>query len=288
MAIGNRDRYAECRETLREQVFSSPRADDQGPSARATVISLSLHAAGLLAFICLLRTGDVPVHLRPIEVTMLHEMRLVDPVPPSSASSRPAPGAGTGSRANLPASHGATLPRAEAHTSVPPLVITVPKPKLEVSSTLLDVPPPRIEENFRYGDPASSSLPLSAGSGFAGIGSEPHSSAGPNGGGGSKSPSGSGPIFSLSEVTQAPMLVYKVDPDYSEQARLSRYNGTVVLGVVIDEKGDPKDIRVLRSLGLGLDEKAVEAVRRWRFRPGLRDGKAVAVDANIEVNFQLL
>jgi protein TonB len=107
--------------------------------------------------------------------------------------------------------------------------------------------------------------------------------------GSSRKQSGSsGAIFSLNQVSVAPLLVYKVDPDYSDQARLARYNGTVLLRLIIDEKGDPRDIRVLRSLGLGLDEKAIEAVRRWRFRPGLKDGKAVAVDANIEVNFRLL
>jgi TonB family protein len=92
----------------------------------------------------------------------------------------------------------------------------------------------------------------------------------------------------MNEVSVPPVLVYKVDPEYTEQARLSRYNGIVLLRLVIDEGGTPRDIQVLRSLGLGLDEKAVEAVRQWRFRPGLRDGRAVAVRANIELNFRLL
>jgi periplasmic protein TonB len=180
------------------------------------------------------------------------------------------------------------MPRSETHTFAPPLTITVPKPHLPVSSTLLDVPPPHIEQNFRYGDPASTSLPLSAETGFAGVGAAPHSSAAAGVNGANGTPSGSGPVFSLSQVSQPPTLLYKVEPDYSEQARLSRYNGTVLLRLVIDENGAPRDIRVVRSLGLGLDEKAIEAVRHWRFSPGLRDGKAVAVDANIEVNFQLL
>jgi protein TonB len=62
----------------------------------------------------------------------------------------------------------------------------------------------------------------------------------------------------------------------------------VVLSVIIDASGKPTNLKVLRALGLGLDEKAIEAVQKWRFRPGTKEGKAVAVYATIEVNFRLL
>ena len=62
----------------------------------------------------------------------------------------------------------------------------------------------------------------------------------------------------------------------------------MVLSVIVDEMGRPNRINVLRSLGLGLDQKAIEAVSQWRFKPGLKDGKAVPVIATIEVNFRLL
>jgi TonB family protein len=92
----------------------------------------------------------------------------------------------------------------------------------------------------------------------------------------------------MSDLSQGPVLLYKVDPDYSEQAKRSRYEGIVLLRLVIDENGLPRDIRVVQSLGLGLDEKAMEAVRHWRFQPGIKDGRAVSVDANVEVSFRLL
>jgi TonB family protein len=92
----------------------------------------------------------------------------------------------------------------------------------------------------------------------------------------------------MSELSTIPVLVYKVAPDYSDEARAARCHGTVLLGVIIDETGKPRDIHVLKPLGLGLDEKAVEAVQRWRFSPGLKDGQPVCVAANVEVNFQLL
>lgn len=273
----------------RRSLFSAELPTDDGPGARATVISLVLHMACVVALTLWLHF-TAPVSFRPYEATILRETRLVDPILYSPGSPRATAGGGTGSRRPLAASHGATPPRSETHTDLPPLIIATAKPKLPVSSTLQDVPAPKIEENFRYGDPVSALLPVSAGPGLSGIGSGqfPSGAPGTDTGSAQKNSGSSGAIFNLNQVSVAPMLVYKVDPDYSDQARLARYNGTVLLRLIIDEKGDPRDIRVLRSLGLGLDEKAIEAVRHWRFRPGLKNGKAVAVDANIEVNFQLL
>jgi TonB family protein len=86
----------------------------------------------------------------------------------------------------------------------------------------------------------------------------------------------------------APALLYKVEPEYSEEARKAKYQGIVVLRVIIDASGRATNAEVVRSLGLGLDEKAMEAVKKWEFRPGYKDGKPVAVMAQIEVNFRLL
>ena len=66
-----------------------------------------------------------------------------------------------------------------------------------------------------------------------------------------------------------------------------KYQGTVVLAIVVDPSGHPRDVRVARSLGMGLDQKAVEAVEKWKFTPGLKDGMAVAVQVNVEVSFRL-
>jgi len=83
-------------------------------------------------------------------------------------------------------------------------------------------------------------------------------------------------------------VLYKKEPEYSEEARKAKYQGTVVLYIEVDPSGRAINPRVLRSLGLGLDEKAMEAVRQWKFKPGYRDGKPVTVAAQIEVNFRLL
>jgi TonB family protein len=86
--------------------------------------------------------------------------------------------------------------------------------------------------------------------------------------------------------TTAPRLIHKVEPEYTAEAREAGLEGTVVLGVEVGTDGTAHDIRVTRSLGMGLDEKGVEAVRLWKFEPATRDGKPVAVKATIEINFR--
>jgi len=94
--------------------------------------------------------------------------------------------------------------------------------------------------------------------------------------------------FRVGNGVTAPRLVRKVEPQYSEEARKARLNGTVLLYAVVHPDGRARDMRVLRSLGLGLDENAIAAVGQWEFQPGEKEGKTVSVAATIEVNFRLL
>jgi TonB family protein len=88
-------------------------------------------------------------------------------------------------------------------------------------------------------------------------------------------------------VNRAPVVLRRVSPEHSAAARRARIEGTVVLYIEIGTDGRPRDIRVIKPLGYGLDEKAVEAVRRWRFRPGVMDNRRVATRSTIEVTFRL-
>jgi len=85
----------------------------------------------------------------------------------------------------------------------------------------------------------------------------------------------------------APALISRSMPGYTPEARRAKRQGTVVLSVVVDPHGDVSEMRVVRGLGYGLNEKAVEAVRAWKFKPGTRDGVPVAVLITIEVAFRL-
>ena len=100
-------------------------------------------------------------------------------------------------------------------------------------------------------------------------------------------PSASG-VSKIGNGVSAPSVLQKVEPEYSEAARLARYKGAVVLGLDVGVDGTAQNLRVVRGLGLELGEKAVEAVRKWKFRPAMRNGEAVPVMATVEVNFRLL
>ena len=93
-------------------------------------------------------------------------------------------------------------------------------------------------------------------------------------------------VYRVGGGVSSPGLVHKVEPDYSEQARNAKLQGTVLLYAEVTPEGRASNIKVARSLGLGLDEKAIEAVKQWVFKPGYKDGKPVTVEATIEVNFR--
>ena len=87
---------------------------------------------------------------------------------------------------------------------------------------------------------------------------------------------------------KAPELVEQADPDYTEEARIARHEGVVALNVEIDAEGRPRILGVVNSLGLGLDENAILAARKWRFRPARNGSQKVAYRATLEINFRLL
>ena len=203
-------------------------------------------------------------------------------------------GGGGGDRSPLPASKG-KLPRPSLKQFTPPMaVVNNPNPKLVMEPTIIvppDVPLPNVNMNV-WGDPLAKIGPPSNGPGSGGgIGSGSGGGVGSGKGGGFGPGEGGGVgggVFRVGGGVTAPSLLYKVEPEYSEEARKAKYQGTVVLYVEVDPSGKARNLRIVRSLGLGLDEKAMEAVNKWKFRPGYKDGKAVTVAATIEVNFRLL
>jgi TonB family protein len=92
----------------------------------------------------------------------------------------------------------------------------------------------------------------------------------------------------FASTVRPPAVIFKQDPEYSEQARKARYSGAVGLLVDVSPSGQVTGVTVIRSLGMGLDEKAVEAITHWKFRPGSKDGKPVATQLQVNMNFRLL
>jgi len=203
-------------------------------------------------------------------------------------------GGGGGDRSPLPASKG-KLPRIAPRQFTPPMaVVNNPNPKLIMEPTLVIQPDAQLPNvNLpNYGDPFGKIGPPSNGPGSGGgIGSGSGGGVGPGSGPGFGPGSGGGVgggVYKIGGGVSAPTLIYKVEPEYSEEARKAKFSGTVILTVIVDDKGLPRELKVIRPLGLGLDEKAIEAVMKWRFKPGFKDGRPVAVAAVIEVNFRLL
>ena len=94
-------------------------------------------------------------------------------------------------------------------------------------------------------------------------------------------------MFRVGGGVSAPKAVFSPDPEYSEEARKAKYQGTCLLDLVVDANGHPTNIKVISALGMGLDEKAMESVRNWKFEPGQKDGHPVAVEIAVEVDFHL-
>ena len=97
-----------------------------------------------------------------------------------------------------------------------------------------------------------------------------------------------GQVFETEPGLRRPELIERTEPDYTEEARVARHEGTVRLEAVIDAEGRPRNLTVLQILGLGLDEKALEAVRNWRFRPARLDGRKVPCRILLAIDFSLL
>jgi len=96
------------------------------------------------------------------------------------------------------------------------------------------------------------------------------------------------PVYPVGGAITPPEPVYQPEPEFSEEARKKKVSGTVTLEFVVTSKGEVVDIRAMNSLGSGLDEKAIEAVRHWKFKPATKDGKPVSVLTAVEIDFSLV
>ncbi len=256
-------------------------------------LSLLLHGLLITAIFV---SSKVLVKHAPAIKQKIYEISDISPyLPQMPASDKKAGGGGGGGdRAPEPASKG-RLPRFAFEQMAPPtVIIRNENPKLAVEPTVLVPPDIKLPQPnmAQMGDPMGAIGPPSSGPGAGGgIGSGYGGGVGPGRGGGVGPGEGGGiggGVYRAGGGVSQPIPIYRVEPEYTEEARKAKYQGTVVLHCVVDADGQVRNIRVVRSLGLGLDEKAIEAVRQWKFRPGMKDGRAVPVAASIEVTFRLL
>jgi TonB family protein len=258
------------------------------------LVSTIVHIAALAMLIGGTILAGRMVHevVKPKETVTLIAPDDVPPLPPSRTQA--GGGGGGGDRDKLNAPKG-KLPKFAMEQITPPMVVVRnDNPKLTAEPTVVVPPQIHMASNMpNLGDPMSSlpSGPPSNGTGSGGgigsgsgggVGSGEGPGVGPGHGGGI-----GGGAFRVGGGVSAPKPIYSPDPEYSEEARKAKYQGVCILWLVVGPDGRPREIKVLRSLGLGLDEKAIEAVKSWKFEPALKDGKPVAVQINVEVSFRL-
>jgi TonB family protein len=204
-------------------------------------------------------------------------------------------GGGGGSHDIVDASKG-KLPKLEKNPATPPQIPVVDKPKLEMESAInvqkeLQLPDNPLLPNIGVKNSANVRLAsngegsgggMGTGSG-GGLGSGRGNGYGPGEGG-----NAGGGTYQLGGGDSPPVLIYSVDPEFSDEARRAKYQGICLISLIVDAQGNPVNPHVIRALGMGLDEKALEAVRKYKFRPAMKGRKTpVPVPITIEVNFRL-
>lgn len=273
----------------------------RGNRKRAAKWSAVVHVIGLAALIGL---PLLPSRPKP-EVVQHENVTLIAPplsdyqpvMTPKVAPKVLAGGGGGGNHAKIFESKG-HLPKVAPEQFTPPTVeIQKQKSKLMMEPTVVAPANVKLPDNPsmpNLGNPMSARVagPASNGTGTGGgigsgrnngIGSGTGPGHGPGQGGGF-----GGGVYALGDVgVTPPVAKYTPEPDFSEEARKAKYQGTVILSAIIGPDGRPRNLKIVRSLGMGLDEKALEKARTWLFEPGKKNGQAVSVAMTLEVDFRL-
>lgn len=254
---------------------------------RSLAASLFMHVTALALVVVSGVWAARHPQLKPVVTTTV--ISLADyPLPPAAGESHGGGSGGTGDK--LKASAGAPPPFSTEQLTPPRVIVQNLQPRLAVDPTVIG-PPNVTFPQMQTGDLFSKFSTPSNGIGYGGGIGDKHGTGvgtgdGPGVGPGYNGGIGDGP-YNIGGGVSAPHPIYDPEPEYSEEARVAKFQGNVVLWVVIGPAGIPRDVRVQRSLGMGLDEKAVAAVKNWRFQPAMKDGHPVSVRVSIEVNFRL-
>lgn len=269
-----------------EEIWSKPKTG--GPK----LVSVGVHV--LVVVLALVPWAASVPKTQPVTETAVMVYTPLNLILPLTLKDDSGGGGGGGRKTLTPPSLG-RLPKAADKQFVPP----DPEPPKNLDPTLIVEPTvvaPQLAQLptinlLNIGDPNGVPGPPSAGPGIGGgigtgvgrgIGEGKGPGVGPGEGGGT-----GGGVFRVGGGVTPPTILQRVEPQYSEEARKARYQGTVVLEAVVRRDGTVDILRVVRSLGFGLDENAMQALRQWRFKPGMKNGVAVDVSLNIEVNFNL-
>ena len=204
-------------------------------------------------------------------------------IPPMAPAKAEAMGGGGGQKGPTPVTKGSP-PKFADQQIVPPNKPPLIEPKIKIEPTVEVQKDVKMAMNLpNFGVPNSPLVGMSMGNGSGtGLGSGNGSGIGPGSGGNI----GGGPRR-IGGGVSAPVLIFSVEPEFSEEARKAKVAGNVLVNLWVDTSGNPSHVHVIRGVGMGLDEKAVEAVKQYKFKPAMENGKPVLVELNVEVNFQI-
>ena len=250
-----------------------PMAVKRNPWAVATSAVLN---GGILALLLFAVVKPMIQQKKPDQV-LLTPIDLTDAKLPKAAVSA---GGGGGSPDKIEAIKGKTPPRMQTPAVAPK--IQSPTPSIDVQQDIVLLDNPTLP-NFGMSNSTNVKLGSMGNGTGTGLGSGNGSGVGPGSGG-----NYGGGLYRIGGAVSEPKVIYSVDPEFSDEARRAKYQGIVELYVIVDAQGNPQNPRVVRALGMGLDEKAIEAVMKFKFKPALKDGKTpVPVMVPIEINFRL-
>lgn len=244
----------------------------------STAIAVVLHAL-VIGLIAWLLAKHIALGTKNVTTLVPVELLTPPPAPPKAK----AMGGGGGQRGPTPVTKG-TPPKFADQQIVPPKAPPLQDPKIKIQPTIEVQKDVKMASSLpQIGVANSPIVGMSMGNGSGtGLGSGNGSGLGPGSGGNT----GGGPRR-IGGGVSAPQVIFQVEPEFSEEARKAKVAGNVLVNLWVDTNGNPSHVRVIRGVGMGLDEKAVEAVRQYKFRPAMENGRAVLVELNIEVNFQI-
>jgi TonB family protein len=254
-------------------------------------VSFVIHACVITAILWLgLRVPHTVI--QPLADVAHVDFKLYDPpLPKVMPLAKVAGGGGGGGAHQVVEPTRGEMPKVAKVQLMPAQLLKMENPKLATEPTT-SVQLPDSSNPTHLGAPQSPQIVLASqgsgsGSGFGhglggGIGMGQGIGGGPGTGGGS-----GGGVMSVGGGVSAPTVIHSVQPEFTEDARQANYEGTVSIQLIVDPQGNPQAIRIVRHLGMGLDQKAIEAVRQYRFRPAIYQGHPVAVQMVIEVDFHL-
>jgi periplasmic protein TonB len=247
----------------------------QNPIATGSAVVIYGLIILLIAFL-LAKKVQFAAPVRTVQVTELT-------VPPQAPPRAQQMGGGGGQRGPTPVTKG-TPPKFSENQLVPPKAPPLIEPKIHIEPTVDVQKDVKMASSIpQIGVPNSPLIGMSMGNGSGtGLGSGNGGGIGPGSGGNM----GGGPRR-IGGGVSAPVLIFSVEPEFSEEARKAKVAGNVLVNLWVDTSGNPSHVRVIRGVGMGLDEKAMEAVRQYKFKPAMENGKPVLVELNVEVNFQI-